>query len=462
MLLAAVGVVVFGPRTANKTPDGRVVVTYWEKWTGFEGEAMRQLVHYFNATEGQRLGIHVEYVPTTGIDLKTMIAITGGDPPDLAGLWQRNLCSFAEGAALESLDEHVSASGFPIDAFIPLFRKGCEYHDTLYALPLTPASIALYYNKDVFDSFADELALAGLDSSRPPRTIAELDAYADVMQRRDAQGRIEQMAYLPSSPDVFGWFWDTWPVWFGEPLVDPATGLFRCDTPGFIEAYSWVGRFTRRFGIDAIARFESGLGNFNSPDNPFMVGQLAMVRQGPWFANMIRQLAPQVHYGVAPFPTADGRRIAYCEQDIIVIPRGARHPDEAWRFLEWLYTSPPITVPQAAHGMGADAPPLRPVERLCWMHCKNSPLRSSSPAFFKTHPNPAIHLHDELAKAEGATLCPQLPNWPEVQAEFAAAYRDIWHTGAPAEDRLHECQERIEELTGLARRRVERYGMTYP
>ena len=65
-----------------------------------------------------------------------------------------------------------------------------------------------------------------------------------------------------------------------------------------------------------VLRFESGLANFNSPDNPFMRGKLAMMQQGPWFANMIRQYGPDIDYGVAPFPSADGGETSYCGQDV--------------------------------------------------------------------------------------------------------------------------------------------------
>ena len=32
-----------------RTEDGRVVVSYWEKWTGFEDDAMQAVVDDFNA-----------------------------------------------------------------------------------------------------------------------------------------------------------------------------------------------------------------------------------------------------------------------------------------------------------------------------------------------------------------------------------------------------------------------------
>jgi hypothetical protein len=46
---------------------------------------MRDLVSQYNETEGRRAGVYVNYVTTTSIDRQTLIATSGGDPPDLAG-----------------------------------------------------------------------------------------------------------------------------------------------------------------------------------------------------------------------------------------------------------------------------------------------------------------------------------------------------------------------------------------
>ncbi|MCP4248896.1 MAG: extracellular solute-binding protein [bacterium] len=478
LLLAALALIVFGPRSTAQTPSDRTVITYWEKWTDFEAAAVRDLVDLFNETVGRERRIFVEYVTTTGVDLKTLIAVSGGDPPDLAGLWQRNLHSFAATGALLPLGKYVSQSELDPNTIVPVFEHGCRYHGDLYALPLTPASIALYYNKSVFADFAPALRAAGLDPERPPRTIAELDAYADVIYRRHPTGAIDVLAYLPGSPDTVDWFWDTWPVWFGAKLFDPMRNELRVDGDACVQAYTWVRDFARRLGSRELIRFESSLSNYNSADNPFFTGRLAMVRQGPWFANTIRTLAPDLSYDVAAFPTADGKPTAFCEQDILVIPHGARHPDQAWTFIEWLYTADPFPMPAwtdarqpmdqtAAVGATHDKPSypqlrLRPIEWLCWKHCKNSPLLAPSPGFQDTHSNPAIAVHDRLARADSAVMVPPLPNWAELRGEFAAAYRDIWLTDVPVAGRLAECQDRLSKMTAAAKKRLQRYGIEYP
>jgi ABC-type glycerol-3-phosphate transport system substrate-binding protein len=454
------------------------VVTYWEKWTDFEGAAMRDLVAYFNDTVGAEKGIYVDYVVTTQIHFKTPIAIAGGDPPDLVGLWLYNVSSFASRGALEELDACAQRAGIDEDVIIPVLYRGGRYHEHLYALPLTPWSVALYYNKDLFAEFAEELRAQGYSPDRPPQTLAELEAYADIVHRRGPDGEIELMAFLPGSPETVGWFWHTWALLFGGSFYDPVSGEIRVDSEPWVRGYEWVQDFAQRFHQRDVIRFEAGLANFNSPDNPFMAGKLAMVRQGPFFANMIRKYAPNINYGVAPFPTVDGSEVSFCEADMLAIPTGARHADEAWEFIEWLYTADPIIVSSKADEprFGYESytlqeesglqrrsmPPLRPVEWLCWAHYKNGPLISPTRGFIETHPNPAIDVHERLARSPRAYTVPPLPNWAEFLSEFVAAYRDIWRGNVDVPSRLQECRQRVDVMIEQTKLRLARYGVEYP
>src|ERR1700679_1256686 len=80
---------------------GNVVhVTYWEKWTAFERDAMKAVVDKYNATEGAKKHIFVYFLPVSGIEEKTIVAISGGMPPDIAGLSTLGLAAFADNDAI--------------------------------------------------------------------------------------------------------------------------------------------------------------------------------------------------------------------------------------------------------------------------------------------------------------------------------------------------------------------------
>src|SRR5262245_38529707 len=111
LVVSAALLLAFGPRANDQFPRDAVIVDYWEKWTGFEEAAMRQIVNDFNSTVGREKHIYVRYLSTSAIVDKTLVATAGGVPPDIAGLYNQNIPQFAAQNALEPLDERAAARG---------------------------------------------------------------------------------------------------------------------------------------------------------------------------------------------------------------------------------------------------------------------------------------------------------------------------------------------------------------
>ena len=70
--------------------NGRITIRYWEKWTGFEADAMRAVVDDFNASQNH---VFVDFSSVSQMDRRLMLAISGGVPPDLAGVTGKNAAS---------------------------------------------------------------------------------------------------------------------------------------------------------------------------------------------------------------------------------------------------------------------------------------------------------------------------------------------------------------------------------
>ena len=73
-------------------------------------------------------------------------------------------------------------------------------------------------------------------------------------------------------------------------------------------------------------QLRGAFGNFASPDNPFFNGKVAMIMQGVWMNNFIKNYAPSdFEYGAAAFPEETehpGAPMTSAETDILVIPTG--------------------------------------------------------------------------------------------------------------------------------------------
>lgn len=409
-------------------PDGKIHVSYWEKWSGAEENAMQQVVDQFNHSQDR---IVVDFLSVGAIEQKTLLATAGGDPPDISGIYLGNICSFADRNALTPLDGFIRNDGSTSEQFLGRYATAFaglgSYQDKIWGVPSTPSTSALYWNKELFRA-------AGLDPDQPPRTVAELEAMSAKLTLRDASGNLTQVGFLPQ---VSGsWIW-AFPQWFGGQLFDGKNVTIGTD-PANLTTFRWLGGFSKTYGLQAVRRLTSSFGSLASPEDPFMSGQVAMVIDGVWRSHFIHQFAPGMKYGVAGWPEAlpGVSDFTVADSDMLVIPRGAKHPREAWAFLS--YVSSPNLAAQRLED-------LRGVELLCYLQEKASPLAQWSPYFAAHHPNPDIQVFRRLAESPHAIHAPAMGIWEEYQRELNTAFDEVRLEIESPQVALRKCQDRVQD-----------------
>ncbi|MBN1900804.1 ABC transporter substrate-binding protein [Candidatus Sumerlaeota bacterium] len=413
----------------RETYHGRIRIEYWEKWTGFEGEAMQALVDQFNSSQDR---IFVEKQTISRIDQRFLVSVAGKNPPDVAGLQAFMIPNFAAKGALLPLDDLARIHGIKKEDYIPIFwNLGC-YNDKLYALPTTPVTLALHYNKRLFRE-------AGLDPEKPPQTLEELDEMAQKLTQYDQDGEIKVIGFSPSHP---GWYHWAWGFWFGGRLWDGMDRLTIND-PGNIEAFLWIQNYPRRYGVEKLQTFQSGFGNFASAQNPFLTEQVAMELQGVWMYNFIDKYNPSLEWGAAPFPSPMGEKYncSLADCDDLVIPRDARHPKEAFEFIRFV---------QEQENM----------EFLCMGQRKFSPLKKVSAEFWENHPHPYIRLFYNLAKSHNISAQPMIPVFQEIRDELNAAFSRVWLLEQTPEQALKAVQKRIDRAWKDEKLRMQKRSKT--
>ena len=80
---------------------------------------------------------------------------------------------------------------------------------------------------------------------------------------------------------------------------------------------SWQKWLMDWYGYAKLQKFRRSLGQEFSADNAFEKGKVAMAIDGEWRTAFIRDEAPKLDYGTAPFPVADNRAST--------VRRGLRH-----------------------------------------------------------------------------------------------------------------------------------------
>jgi ABC-type glycerol-3-phosphate transport system substrate-binding protein len=424
LVLAAFLALVGSERAASRQEaTHRVVVTYWEKWTGDEMKAMKSVVDDFNSSQNR---IFVKYLSISGIAEKTLLATSGGNPPDVAGLWTDQVVQYADSGALMDMMPLAKEVGLGPDHYIPAYWNQMVYKGGLYALATSPGCAALHVNRKLMPPEYDT-------AEEFPKTLGEFDRLVERISQRDGKGGFKVAGYLPRQG------WGVWPMpylfgggYWQEDRIDIAG-------PDDIEAWTWVNSYAKKFGIKETQSFTAGFGSYNSALNPFISGKLAVMSDGPWFASFIKRNGPDLDWFAVPFPYPDGRPelagYTMLNLNTLMIPRGAKHPKEAFEFIAYVQRQ-------------------EVMEKLCTAQMCNSPLAQVSEKFLSMHPNKEIRVFNKLARSPRAVAPLQIGVATQVGREVGIAVDEADLGQKSVEEALKEAQVRVEQAWEKYQRQV--------
>jgi multiple sugar transport system substrate-binding protein len=314
-----------GSRFGHVAAADRTTIDFPYLWTGPEGDALQKVVDRFNQSQ-ETIEVKGVANPDAQRQLAAMASSNGFDISDNFG---SNVGSWAAKGILEPLDEYVAADQFDTSDFVTATLDQMKYDGKLYALPVAVHTTLLLYNKDLF-------AAAGI--AEPPKTTSQwADAIAK-LTKADGSGNISQLG-LNVAPDApIGWTWA-----FGGQWAD-AQGNPTPTHPGNIACINFcLDNVFKKYGVDQVKKFQSGFGEYASPQNPFYVGKVAMVVDGEWQSRFVQLYAPNLNWGVAPIPVADDHPELAGATDLsssmFFIPTNSRHKKEAWEFMKYLLSS---------------------------------------------------------------------------------------------------------------------------
>ena len=419
-------------KKSDMTEDGRVIVTYWEKWGSFEYDVMKSVVDDFNNSQDK---IYVDILTVGDIDKKVMLATSGGNPPDIAGLWDVNINDYSVKNALTPLNSFIKEAGFKREDFIPSIWDFNNQHGFIWGLPSSPLDYGMYWNKRLFRE-------SGLDPEVYPKTLDELQEISDILtivkiqrnrkeelvsfskltekEKKAKNFTIEQLGFSPSTS---GWDY-FWGYWFDSKLWNKNDKITLLN-PENIEAVKWFSSYGERYGINNLNMFKGSFGSFGAM-NPFVAEKVAIVYDGSWFYNYFEMFNPSIEWGAAPFPNKEyvpGRSTTVVGYDVLVIPKGAKHPREAFEFMKYVNTQGPM-------------------EKLCTGHKKFSSLSNVSDGFIENHPHPQIKVFMDMAYNPGARTIPKIPIWYEYRSSITLAYQQAFNGIYSPEVALEKAQKR--------------------
>lgn len=295
------------------------------RWfTVFDATATALFEPVIAAYEAENPGINIELETVAGSGaavypdvLRTSMA--SGEPPDLYFMWGGSIARpFIDAGQARELSDYYEQYGWE-ERYPQWILDRLSTEDGVYGVPYKARGMGFWFRRDIYAEHELEA----------PTSYEELEAVCETLA--------EAGTYCASFGGRFGWHTMRLVDYFledtcGAQVHDAINAREESwDQPCVVDAFdrlaAWVenGWLVPDFlgVVPADARM------------PVYLGDAAMVYEGPWFENVLAadQMDGENFEFFLP-PTDSGRYHAFPEQ--WMIPTGARHPDEAAAFIDWL------------------------------------------------------------------------------------------------------------------------------
>jgi sn-glycerol 3-phosphate transport system substrate-binding protein len=259
---------------------------------------------------------------------KTLAAIRGGTPPDVAIMLSQNLNDILLQDIVIPLDELIAADAAQVkmDDFFPAFMLNSRQGGKVWSIPFQRSTPVMYYNKEAFKE-------AGLDPEKPPQTQADLVATAKKLTKQEG-GRVTRWGLaIPSSGGVDTWLLEALVIAAGGVLYDVNNSCCKVLLSSLpTEA---AVQFLRDLGTKDKVSPEGPI-NWGTTANDFAAGKVAMIYYTTGGLGFVRNNA-KFEFGTAFLPK--GQRFG--------TPTGGGNfylfkgtpPDRrkaAWEFAKWM------------------------------------------------------------------------------------------------------------------------------
>lgn len=310
---------------SSSTDNGEVVeLEFWGWWSSEARKPhIEEMVKGFNESQSK---YHVTYVdiPFGDIFTKNIAQIAAGKPCDIMANNMEEVRFRASQGQVEPLDQFLTDD--VKGAFYEQYISACTGEDgSVYALPLSVDTRAVYYNKAHFEE-------AGINPE-DIQTWADLEEAAVKLDKKNGDNW-ERIGFVPV---VGNGGVDTWVInansgygWFTkdfEPAVNSDTNK---------EAFRWVRAQIERYGQskydELSAVFNSGM------QDPFASGTISMLVHTSAYPASLKQNAPDLEYGVIPLPEfKEGTgHVANGGGFVLEIPKGAKNPEGSYEFIKYV------------------------------------------------------------------------------------------------------------------------------
>ena len=326
ILIVAVPLVwwVMQPKVRQEYDHGRVVI----EWYNYATPEFLELYDKYLIPEFERTHPNIKIrlnvsMGDTGYDAKLLTLVAGKIAPDIVHMTQQNFPFYASKGLLMDLNPIIARDrGFNVNDYFEQVLDGLRYQDKLLGLPSDFSTIALVYNKKLFDQ-------AGVPY--PDKTWdwdKFLWAARKLTRDTDHDGTIDQFGFVNINS------YNRWPAWVwsnGGEILSKDMKKCLMDDPKSIAGLQFYVDLSLKEHVAPTATQNLGQGF----EEMFMAQRAAMIPDSRYVYKMFSK-GLEFPWDVAHMPKGPAGRATTFIWGGNCILKTTKHPREAWEFLKFL------------------------------------------------------------------------------------------------------------------------------
>ena len=321
-------------------------VPSWVPWLGEEAEAtpvveLRIVVWDDGEIANQRLQTLVdaynEATPSANITLELLAeyetaltaTLRSETPPDLFLIDTFRLPDFVDSNAILPLDAHLTQIREPIqiDDYYSALLDAFSIDGTLYCLPRDGSTLALLYNRALFDE---------AEIAYPSTEWTWSDLTATTQKISETTNPYYTTYGMATSLDFSRW----------APFLFQAGGAVVAADGSQMAINSETAKTAIDFYLDPVvdgiaatlAELNSGWGG-----EALAKGRVGMTVEGNWSVPYFAAESPGLDYGIAPLPVGTAGRATVLFSNCYAVSTNTSHPDAAFAFATYLTSNASMT-----------------------------------------------------------------------------------------------------------------------
>jgi multiple sugar transport system substrate-binding protein len=310
------------PSSKSFGVDATGVVHFWAR-QATDGPA-KALVAAFNATH-KKLKIVLHLTPPNDDTSQLATAIRAGSVPDVVGLNDIDVPSFARENALMNITKYVNALPYK-SALSPGHLKLATANGQYFGVPYLADLSVLWYNKALFSR-------AGLDPNSPPTSYAQIVSDAEKI---NALGHgISGFSFAGNCQGCLGFVMlpSLWAA--GQHLINGPLGTQTANVASDAPLKQMLADYQLMWSkhlVPAADQTQNGL----TWGADFEAGKVGILPGDYGFAAAFKTKQQLADFADAPLPSVTGGGYSTFDGgDDFVIPAGAPNASGAWEFIQW-------------------------------------------------------------------------------------------------------------------------------